>query len=347
MNKLMGFIVCLFIIFTSFIPFCSAAPPPRYDLADAHLHYVDFVQNTEGIEALIKCMDYAGVTDAVLWGMPVTKIWGPDEEKQPVYPMDGETRMYWDTKTDYIVAMAYTRATKEQQKRLHPFICGLNGNDRNSLDHVKRLIQTYPGVWQGIGEIFAHHDYISYITDGAIPRPDSPGFDMVYKFAAKYKMPVNIHTNITHSYNMDPVYLGQLMNAVKNNPGTNFIWAHIGISNDLFVPELDKIITEQFAKYPNLYVDLSWLVYYRIILLNGEVAKEWLPVIEKYPDRFMIGTDFTGHFLPGEQYESVIRSYDKLLNALTPKTARMMARENFLGLIPKGVTLREEDRIQL
>jgi hypothetical protein len=342
MKKLASLLLCLFF----FATVTHAAAPIKYDLVDAHVHYVDFAQNTDGVSALIQCMDYAGVTDAVLWGLPVTKIWGSDETVQPVHSLDAETRMYWDTKTDYLVATAYLNATKAQQKRLHPFICGLNGNDKNSLDQVKRLIQTYPGMWQGIGEIFAHHDYVSYMTAGDIPRPDSPAYDMVYKLAAKYKMPVNIHTNITSGSNMEPIYMGQLLNAVKNNPGTKFIWAHIGISNNLFIPELYNVIAAQFKKYPNLYVDLSWLVYDTEIVPHGTLVKEWLPVIEKYPDRFMIGTDIVGHFLPLENYQSQIRKYDLLLNALTPKTAKMVAHDNFLNLLPKGVVLKDEDKIK-
>ncbi|MFH1452924.1 MAG: amidohydrolase family protein [Armatimonadota bacterium] len=338
-------IICL--LFIGIATFAFAEEPMKYEIVDAHVHYVDFAQNTDGVDVLLKCMDHAKVTDAVLWGLPVIKIWGC-EKKQPVHSLDSETRMYWDTKTDYLIAAAYLNATDEQKKRLHPFMCGFNGNDKNSLDQVKRLIQTYPGLWQGIGEIFAHHDYISYMTSGEIPRPDSDAYDMIYKFAAKYDMPVVIHNNITSGSNPKPIYLEQMMNAVRNNPKTKFVWAHIGISNDIYIPNLQDIISEQLGKYPNLNVDLSWLVWDYELDPSMILDKKWLPVIEKYPDRFTLGTDIVGRFMPLEKYKSEIRKYDVLLNDLTPETARKVAHDNFFKLLPKQpVILKPEDRIQM
>ena len=325
-----------------------AEEPMKYDIVDAHVHYVDFAQNTDGVDKFIECMDYAKVSDAVMWGLPVTKIWGEYVKKQPVHSLDAETRMYWDTKTDYLIATAYLNATEEQQKRLHPFMCGFDGNDKNSLDQVKRLIQTYPGMWQGIGEIFAHHDYISYMTSGEIPRANSPAYDMLYKFAAKYDMPVVIHTNITSGSNPEPILMWELMDAVEKNPKTKFVWAHVGISNDMYIPNLQNIIAEKLEKYPNLHVDLSWVVWEYQVDPHGKLDKAWIPVIERYPDRFTIGTDIVGHFMPLDKYKGEIRKYDVLLNVLNPETAKKVAHDNFFKLLPKQkVVLKPEDRIQM
>ena len=323
-------------------------PDFKYDLVDAHLHYVDFAQNTDGVDALISCMDNARVTDAVMFGLPVTKIWDADEEIQPIHSLDAESRMYWDSKTDYIVASAYLNAKPEQQQRLHPFLCGINTVDKNSLDQVKRLIQTYPGIWQGIGEVFAHHDYISYMTEGEIPRPDSAALMEVYQFAGEYGMPVIIHTNITSGSHTTPLYIDQLMNAVAANPQTKFVWAHIGISNDLTVTDLAGIITNQFNLHPNLSVDLSWLVFDNIIAPKGVLDEEWVAVIKQYPDRFTIGTDIVGRFLPQEKYSDTIHKYDVLLDALPAEVAQQVAHDNFLKLLPSaGIVLQDKDRIQI
>ena len=42
---------------------------------DAHLHYVDFMQQSDGSEAMLAAMDEAGVEDAWLFGLPVVKKW--------------------------------------------------------------------------------------------------------------------------------------------------------------------------------------------------------------------------------------------------------------------------------
>jgi hypothetical protein len=56
-----------------------------YRYSDAHLHYVDFFQETEGMPALLKAMDKAGVEQSMIAGIPVAKKWHEDEPKRPRY----------------------------------------------------------------------------------------------------------------------------------------------------------------------------------------------------------------------------------------------------------------------
>lgn len=48
----------------------------------------------------------------------------------------------------------------------------------------------------------------------------------------------------------------------------------------------------------------------------------------------MLGTDEVGHF---EDYDQTISKYYVFLDALAPKTARLVARENFLNILPQRV----------
>lgn len=326
--------------------------PMIYDIVDAHTHYTDWFQNTEGVDSFIECMDAAKVSDAVFFGIPLRKMWTPENglDKDSARKYD-DSRRVWAAETDYIVAAAYSSATPAQKKRLHPFLCGVNGNDMLALDHVKRMIQLYPRIWKGIGEIFSHHDLVSWTTYGEIPRPDSEAYDMLYKFAARYKMPVNIHSNITSSASASsplPLFREQMETALQNNPGTVFIWAHVGISNSLHVYNLPAIAAELLGKYPNLNFDISWLVYENDVAKNGQLAPDWLSLFENYADRFMVGSDFVGHFKPMEAYRKEIRKYDLLLNALKPATAAKIAHDNFLRLLPpQGVMLQPEDRVMI
>ena len=47
--------------------------PPKYTVADAHFHYVDFLQKTEGTAELIKAMNANGVEHIMFSGMPLVK----------------------------------------------------------------------------------------------------------------------------------------------------------------------------------------------------------------------------------------------------------------------------------
>lgn len=61
---------------------CHAALARDYRYSDAHLHYVDFFQESEGMPALLKAMDAAGVEQSMISGIPVAKKWHEDEPKR-------------------------------------------------------------------------------------------------------------------------------------------------------------------------------------------------------------------------------------------------------------------------
>ena len=87
-----------------------AAVPIRYTLADCHFHFVDFLQHTDGIDAMIAAMNRTGVQDAMISGMPLVKIWSVSEPIQPKYYLEDDGRCYWYSATDVAVALAVQHA---------------------------------------------------------------------------------------------------------------------------------------------------------------------------------------------------------------------------------------------
>ena len=83
---------------------------------------------------------------------------------------------------------------------------------------------------------------------------------------------------------------------------------------------------------PNLYYDISWVVFEQIIAPEGKPDPKWIAIIEQFPDRFMVGTDEIGKF---SDYVQTIRKYDVLFDALTSETAKKLASENMFELLPK------------
>jgi hypothetical protein len=114
-----------------------------YQVNDAHLHYVDFVQETDGIEALLGAMNETGVEQTMIADMPVIKKWDAVEPMRPLYYLADDAPTYWYQATDITVARALEDLPAEQRRRFHPFICGFNPTDLNAVDHVK-------GCWSGI-----------------------------------------------------------------------------------------------------------------------------------------------------------------------------------------------------
>src|ERR1035438_4590876 len=64
---------------------------------------------------------------------------------------------------------------------------------------------------------------------------------------------------------------------------------------------------------------------------------KWPSLIEEYPGRFVIGSDTVGFF---DQYKPTLQRYYLLLDALKPETARKVAHDNFLALLPDRKSTR-------
>jgi len=48
---------------------------------DAHLHYLDFFQRSDGMDSFVHAMAMAGVTGAMICGCPLKKHWSEYEER--------------------------------------------------------------------------------------------------------------------------------------------------------------------------------------------------------------------------------------------------------------------------
>ncbi len=308
-----------------------------YRYTDAHCHYVDFLQETDGIEALLEKMDAAGVYHIQVMGLPVLKKWHAAEPREPLYYLDDDSRTYWYSATDSIVARAVMELAEKERVRFHPFICGFNATNRNAIDHVRRMMQWYPELWEGIGEIFTRHDDLTGLTYGETARANNIALDPIYELAAENDLPVQMHHNIGNKWLQEPVYMHEMEDALKGNPETRFIWAHVGISRHFTLPSIIRDADRLLKTYGNLWFDLSWVVFEDNVAPGGKLDRDWVSLVEEYPDRFMIGTDKVGHF---DTYVKEIKKFDILLDALKPETSRMVASENFLRVLPDRVTAR-------
>ena len=309
----------------------------KYQVADSHFHYVDFLQKTEGMAALFKAMDAAGVAHIMFSGMPLIKKWDKNEPEEPRYYLDDNARTYWYSATDFVVARRCLELPQALRSRFHPFICGFNATDKHAVLHVQSMLEEYPGLWQGIGEVFGHRDDLTNLTYGETARANHPALDAVYELAAQKNLPVSLHNNATSRNRLDrPIYVHEVQEALARHPKTIIIWAHAGLSRYL---DLDQVaytglLRKMLAEHDNLYIDLSWLVFENYILVQGvekTIRPDWLALVDDFADRFMIGSDNIGHF---ESYNHNIAKYYVLLDALNPAKAKKVALNNFLSLLP-------------
>jgi len=311
---------------------------------DAHLHYVDFMQQSDGSEAMLAAMDEAGVEDAWLFGLPVVKKWQQDAPRRPRYYLGDEAPLYYYSATDDIVAGAVRDLPEDQRRRLAPFISGFNPTDMNAARHVQALIERYPGLWRGIGEVITRHDDLTALTAGETARANHPALMKVYRLAARHDLPVLLHSNLTSLREETPIYLGELEDALRSNPDTRFVLAHAGTSGGVEkrqapLATLNEIICALLERYNNLYVDLSWSVREHYLIKDGEPRAAWVALIEDHPDRFVLGSDVVGHF---DSIGAILGEYRPLLDALPKPVADKLRAENARALLPERGAVAED-----
>ncbi len=301
---------------------------------------------------VMHCMARSGIDRAVVFGMPVVKKWDEnDTYERPDGYLDNEAHVLLARDTDLIVASSMEEARlryqddEKQLARLNaiaPFLCGIDPTDLGAVDLIVHRILEYPGIWQGIGEVFSRHDDITHLQLGERPRANHPALLRVCKFAGENHLPVSIHHNIAPvsrpGSDRPPVYLDELIELFRychEEPGsqrdsTVFIWCHAGVSRRVQVEDLPFWIEQVLAIYhDHVYIDLSWVVWDDYIA--NDIAT-WAKLIGKYPDRFMLGSDVVGGATNAAEQ---LQRFEPLLSALEEDVARAVARDNLCDLLDR------------
>jgi amidohydrolase family protein len=114
---------------------------------------------------------------------------------------------------------------------------------------------------------------------------------------------------------------------MRHNPRARIIWAHTG-----FGLGSDRV-SAMLAKYPKLWGELS----YRsgIVDGSGKLTPEWRALFERYPDRFLLGSDT---WVPERwaSYGEIMAGYRGWLVQLSPAVAKQIAHGNARALFADG-----------
>ena len=89
---------------------------------------------------------------------------------------------------------------------------------------------------------------------------------------------------------------------------------------------LDKALANPEASH--VYIDISWTEVAKYITESPETATNTAAVINKYPDRFIMGTD---EVAPSDQasYLKIMDMYKPLLDKLTPEAKQKLLKGNY------------------
>ena len=211
----------------------TQGPADATQFNDSHFHLTNYVQ--EGISGP-QFLNIMGnrVSRSTLFGIPLQQQWSfaNSGEFAPTYYLQTDAPLYYYSFTDAHIASVYRSLSKEQQARFDPMITGFNPADMYAVDHIRRVLKTFPGVFTGLGEFTIHKEFVSSKISGETASLTNPALDRILDFAGEAGLVCILHNDVDMPFaktDADPVYLTQMKALLKRHPKTSIIWAHVGL----------------------------------------------------------------------------------------------------------------------
>jgi Amidohydrolase len=324
-----------------------AVVPPDAEVHDSHFHLTNYIQEGTSIKDFLQLMgDRVG--RVALFGIPLQQTWDYENsgEFAPTYYLQTDAPLYYYSFTDAYIAQAYLSLSPDERSRFDPMITGFNPADMYGADHIRRVLQTFPGVFTGIGEFTIHKEFVSSKVAGDVASLTDPALDRILDFAADSGLLVILHSDIDipfASEGAEPVYLTQMKDLLRRHPDTTIIWAHTGLGRVVHPLQSDKVqsalerspehldILAALLEDPELqhvYFDISWTEVAKYVVATPKSIAFTAELLNRYPDRFLFGTD---EVAPNNQ-QSYLRIYDiyaPLWSALTPEASIKVRKQNY------------------
>jgi hypothetical protein len=302
---------------------------------DVHCHLTNYIQEGTNIGDFVKLMG-GKVGRAAIFGIPLQQQWSfrVDGDRAPTYYLGSDAPLYYYSFTDAWIAMAYKSLPKEQQDKLDPMITGFNPTDMYAADHVRRVLETFPGVFSGIGEFTIHKEFVSAKVAGGVASLQDPALDRLLDFAAEVGLVVLIHNDIDTPFpkqGAKPAYLDQMTALLKRHPNATIIWAHTGVGRVVRPIQDHAAHLEKLLRDPDLahfYFDISWDEVAKYVSASPQATKNIANLMERYPDRFLFGTDEVAPKTESD-YTRVFRIYAPLWASLSPGTSEKVRKTNY------------------
>jgi predicted TIM-barrel fold metal-dependent hydrolase len=318
------------------------AQSSAYEFNDSHFHLTNNIQEGPSIHDFLGMMgNHAG--RVALFGIPLQQEWlyGVDGDRAPTYYLQSDAPLYYYSFTDAWIAMAYKSLTREQQARFDPMITGFNPADMYAADHIRRVLQTFPGVFTGIGEFTIHKEFVAAKISSPVASLQNPALDRILDFAAETGLVVILHTDIDIPFakeDSEPAYFNQTKALFRRHSNATIIWAHMGLGRTVRPPRNHTAMVEEILRDPglsNVYVDISWDEVAKYIVATPETTKTMAGLMQRYPDRFLFGTDAPAP-LDQSKYLKVFYQYEPLWKVLDPETSQKVRLQNYERLFDEA-----------
>jgi hypothetical protein len=276
------------------------------------------------------------VRRVAIFGIPLQQQWSyrVDGDRAPTYYLNTDAPLYYYSFTDAYIAMAYKSLGKEEQARFDPMITGFNPTDMYAVDHIRRVLETFPGVFSGIGEFSIHKEFVSAKIAGEVASLEDPALDRILDFAAATGLIVLIHNDMDVPFAKEgsqPAYLEQMKALFKKHPNTTIIWAHTGMGRVVrpvknHAANIREILGD--PGFSHVYFDISWDEVAKYIVASPEATQITADLINRYADRFLFGTDEVAP--PNqEKYFRIYYQYDPLWKLLSQEASEKVRKGNY------------------
>jgi Amidohydrolase len=320
--------------------------------SDSHFHLTNYIQQGIEVKQFLQIMGNR-VSRSTLFGIPLQQQWSyaNSGDFAPTYYLQSDAPLYYYSFTDAYIASAYRALSKEEQARFDPMITGFNPADMYGVDHIRRVLTTFPGVFTGIGEFSIHKEFVSAKVAGETASLTNPALDRILDFAADVGLVVILHNDIDMPFartDTEPVYLAQTKAILKRHPKTTIIWAHIGLGrivhpvrvsaeaaerNPAQLGIVEAMLTDPALSHVSF--DISWDEVAKYAVASPEAIARVSTMLNKYPDRFLFGTDTVAPAGP-EPYFAVYDMWAPVWRQLTPDASLKVRRGNYERIFDEG-----------
>jgi predicted TIM-barrel fold metal-dependent hydrolase len=237
--------------------------------------------------------------------------------------------------------MQYRSLSKDEQQRFDPMITGFNPADMYAADHIKRVLQTFPGVFSGIGEFTIHKEFVSSKISGEVASLKDPALDRILDFAGEVGLVVILHSDLDTPFPKEgkpPAYLEQMRDLLRHHPKTTIIWAHTGMGRIVRPVKGHGAIIEGLLNDPafnHVYFDISWREVAKYFVATPETTHVAADFLNRHSDRFIFGTD---EVAPADQkqYLRIYDDYAPLWALLMPDTKTKILKRNYEKLFDRA-----------
>ncbi len=319
---------------------------------DSHFHLTNYIQQGLQPREFLKIMG-TRVQRSTLFGIPLQQQWSyaNSGDFAPTYYLQSDAPLYYYSFTDAYIASVYRALSKEEQARFDPMITGFNPADMYGVDHIRRVLNVFPGVFTGIGEFSIHKEFVSSKVSGETASLTNPALDRILDFAAEAGLVVILHNDIDMPFakqDAEPVYLTQMKALLKRHPKTSIIWAHIGLGRIVHPVQVSEAsatrnptqmeIVEAMVTDPafnHVSFDISWDEVAKYAVATPESITRVVTILNKYPDRFLFGTDTVAPAGPGP-YFAVFDIWAPVWRLLTPEASLKVRKGNYERIFDEG-----------